>query len=170
MRRLVCLWRSVCHEPIRRHSAPTFQHTEHVLEPEPPPPGLFAGAVGQKHETRVNISVATDRKCNSSQLCDYSDCTFTGRGCSLSSLLLLYGFEFSFILFLFSVPLLPVVENAIQHGLDLRVEARKLLRKKKVKDKRCSHEDKWKDAGFYFHLTVYCVQVIRQSATLNSTL
>lgn len=31
-------------------TAPMFQHTEHVLEPEPPPLGLFAGANGQRHE------------------------------------------------------------------------------------------------------------------------
>lgn len=53
--------------------------------------------------------------------------SFTGCRWSLGGFLLLNSFEFGLILFLFGVPLLPVVQNAVQHGLDLWVEAGKLL-------------------------------------------
>lgn len=56
--------------------------------------------------------------------------TFTGCSCRLRSLLVLYDFEFSLVLLFFSVPLLPVVDDAVQHGLDLRVEAGKFLENK----------------------------------------
>lgn len=53
--------------------------------------------------------------------------SFTCRSWSLGGFLLLNCFEFGLVLFLLGVPLLPVVQDAVQHGLDLRVEARKLL-------------------------------------------
>lgn len=56
--------------------------------------------------------------------------TFTGCSCGLRGLLVLDGLEFSLVLLFFSVPLLPVVDDAVQHGLDLRVEAGKFLENK----------------------------------------
>ena len=53
--------------------------------------------------------------------------TFAGCSCGLRGLLVLYRLEFGLVLLFFSVPLLPVVYDAVQHGLDLRVEARKFL-------------------------------------------
>lgn len=57
--------------------------------------------------------------------------SFTRCSCSLGSFLLLNSFEFGLVLFLLGVPLLPVVQDAVQHGLDLWVEAGKLLRLKR---------------------------------------
>lgn len=60
-------------------------------------------------------------------------CTFTCCGCLFSSLSILYDFECSLILFFFIIPLPPVIQDAVKHGLDLWVEARKLLRGKHAK-------------------------------------
>lgn len=57
--------------------------------------------------------------------------SFTGCSWSLGGFLLLNSFEFGLVLFLLAVPLLPVVQDAVQHGLDLWVEAGKLLRLKR---------------------------------------
>lgn len=57
--------------------------------------------------------------------------SFTGCSWSLGGFLLLNGFEFGLVLFLLSVPFLPVVQDAVQHGLDLWVEAGELLRLKR---------------------------------------
>lgn len=54
-------------------------------------------------------------------------CTFICWGHPSCSLCFLNGVEFSFIYFFFSIPLLPVIYDAIQHGLDLWMEARELL-------------------------------------------
>lgn len=56
---------------------------------------------------------------------------FTGCSWSLGGLLLLNSFEFGLILFLLCVPLLSVVQDAVQHGFDLWVEAGELLRLKR---------------------------------------
>lgn len=148
MRRLVWLWRSVCHEPSAGTAFRPFSTQSMSLSLSLHRRGCWQGLFG-KNMKQESIFLWQLTESSTFHSCDYSDCTFTGRGRSLSSLLVLYGFEFSFILFLFSVPLLPVVENAVQHGLDLWVEARKLLRKKKSKTNifhmKC-----------YFHLTVYC--------------
>lgn len=95
-------------------------------------------------------------------------CTFSGCRRLSSSLLLLYHFEFSFILFFPSIPLLPVVEDAVEHGLDLWVEARELLHRKgsettehfekiQTNQRKWNSFDKWVCSNFGFPINILLV-------------
>lgn len=102
------------------------------MEPEPPPLGLFAGAKPRQQTVIrllfVNIVSCLIWNVNTfiPKCASLTCCSWT-----LGGFLLLNDFEFGLVLLLLTVPFLPVVQDAVQHGLDLWVEAGKLLRLKR---------------------------------------